>query len=944
MAGRKAVPWTRLVSRRGAGLRDRGHRGRGNGPRCPHRGISETYVRQPEEIIPGRPLFFASAISQGGYAEGVLVESHQGRPTKIEGNPDHPASLGKTSAVTQASILGLYDPDRSRSVLQQGSESTWEAFTQAAATALEESGDGTGIRLVTEPITSPTLASQIRAFLAEYPQATWHQLDSFGTAGIYAGTELAFGQPLMPTYNLAEADVIVSFDADFMGDYPGKLRYSVDASSRRRIRNADDGMSRMYVFESTPSIAGAIADHRVPARPSTIIEVMAQIAIGLGIPLGAVPVRTDASVDQSIIDAAIADLDANRGSSAIFVGQYLPPEAQAIAHGINDWLGNVGSTVEYRQPPEGRPVETDELDTLVSAMQADEVTALFMLDVNPVHTAPAGLGFTEALARVPLKAHIGLYADETAQSSDWHVPLAHYLETWGDARAYDGTTTITQPLINPFYGGFSGSQVLAALLGNTEASSYRLLADYWQARVEGQFSSFWRESVYQGIVPGTQSPVESVEATWQSAPVAQLSDLVVNFRPDPSIGDGRWANNGWLQEVPNPFTKLVWDNAALVSAATAEEYGLSNGDVVTISTDSLEIEAPAWILPGQAAGVITLHLGYGREFAGRVGSDIGFNPNRVRPGSAWTAAATMSKTGTTYQLVSTQMHHALEGTGDQRHIVRRGTLEEFQAEPEHPGFVHPVPHHESDLFPDYEYNSYKWGMVIDMNVCTGCNACVVACQSENNIPIVGKDQVAVGREMQWLRIDNYYSGSIDNPEYYHQPMLCQHCEKAPCEPVCPVGATVHDHEGLNVMVYNRCVGTRYCSNNCPFKVRRFNYLQYAELSDTATELSMASNPDVTVRSRGVMEKCTYCTQRISSARITASNENRTIRDGEVITACQAACPTNAIVFGDLNNPDSEIVNHKASPLNYTLFEELNLYARTSYVARVHNRNPEAGEA
>ncbi len=911
------------------------------------------YVRQPEQIVPGRPLFYASAISSSGYAEGVLVESHQGRPTKLEGNPDHPASLGATTAVTQAAILSLYDPDRSQQVLQNGNTSDWNSFAAAAQASLEASGDGTGVVIVTEPVTSPSLAAQLNAFLEAWPEARWLQYDSTGMRRIYEGTELAWGEALMPSFNLESADVIVSFGADFISDWPGRLRYANHLSARRRIRNADDAMSRLYVFEPTPTPLGSIADHRVPVGDADLVALITAVAVSLGVSVDGATAEAPASVDAALVSAMVADLSATPGRSLVVGSQYLPAEAQALVHAINDVLGNTGFTVSYLSPPEAVAPVGDPLPELVQDIEAGNVSALFLLGVNPVHTAPAALNFASAISSVAFTAHLGQYADETAQASSWHVPQAHFLETWTDARAFDGTATIAQPLIQPFYGGQTEGQLIAALQGDTEATAYSLVSNYWAGRVSGEYSSFWRNSLYAGTVAATASQVVTPSLQALSAPElsANASGYSVNFRPDPSIEDGRWANNGWLQEVPKPFSKLVWDNAALVAARDAEALGVSHGDIISLSVDGRTLELPVWIMPGQAAGTITANLGFGRTAAGRIGNDIGVNANELRGTDGFSlGGVNVTVTGGHYMLVSTQMHHSLaldggdltEGTGAARHIVRRGTLEEFQAEPEHPTFVHPVPHHESDLYKDWEYNSYKWGMVIDQNVCTSCNACVVACQSENNIPIVGKREVAIGREMHWLRIDNYYSGTIDNPEFHGQPMLCQHCEKAPCEPVCPVGATVHDHEGLNVMVYNRCVGTRYCSNNCPFKVRRFNYLQYAELSNTATELSMANNPDVTVRSRGVMEKCTYCTQRINSARVTASNEGRTIQDGEVVTACQAACPTNAIVFGDLNDPGSRISQERQSPLNYTLLEELNLFPRNTYVAKVRNINPETG--
>jgi molybdopterin-containing oxidoreductase family iron-sulfur binding subunit len=909
------------------------------------------YVKQPEEVIPGRPLFFASAISNAGYAEGILVESHQGRPTKVEGNPDHPASFGATAMLTQATVLSLYDPDRSKDITHQGAVSDWEAFSAAISSALNASGDGTGVRILTETVTSPTFAAQLRAFLAAYPAARWVQYDSLANRSVYEGTRLAFGQPLMPSYDFSQADTVVSLDADFVNDYPGRLRYANQFSSRRRIRNASDDLSRFYAFESTPSPTGSIADHRVPLSPAGIAALATAIAARVGVAVAEPPLP--AGISAELLDAVVTDLTASAGRSIVIAGAYQSPEVQALAHAINDALGNTGTTVSWLEPAEA--VATDgsaPLAGLVTDINAGEVQLLLALGVNPVHSAPAGLDFQTVLAKVPLSVHLGMYFDETAAASTWHVPQTHYLETWGDLRAFDGTTTIAQPLMTPFYGGRSELEVLALLQGNAAASGYELVRSYWQNRVTGSFDAFWRDSVYRGVVADSQSAAVTPVLQAVPVPAQQAADLTVQFRPDPSIGDGRWANNGWLQEIPKPFTKLVWDNAALLAPATAEQYGLQNGDLVELTVDGRTLDAPVWILPGQAAGVITLNFGFGRTSSGRIATGLGFNAAELRSDEdTWAAPASLRKTGGRYQLVTTQTHHALEqterglggDTGANRHIIRTGTLAEFRSEPDHPDFVNPVPHPPSDLYPDFEYSSYKWGMVIDMNVCTGCNACVVACQAENNIPIVGKDQVAVGREMHWLRIDNYYSGSVDNPQYFHQPMLCQHCEKAPCEPVCPVGATVHDHEGLNVMVYNRCVGTRYCSNNCPYKVRRFNYLQYAELSNNATEESLAYNPDVTVRSRGIMEKCTFCTQRISKARIDANNEVREIRDGEVVTACQAACPMQAIVFGDLNDPASAVSEHRKSPLNYTLLEELNTFPRNTYVARVKNVNPEAVE-
>lgn len=900
------------------------------------------YVKQPDQITPGKPLFFATAVTYGGYAEGVLAESHQGRPTKLEGNPDHPASLGATAAVTQAQVLSLYDPDRSQEFNERGAAKTWEEAAAALTAALEGTQDGSGFALLTENVTSPTLAAQIDQLLAKYPSARWYQYDALHQDNVVAGARLAFGTDATPVVDFAKADVVVGLDADFMNSGPARLAYARAFANARRVHRAADGMNRLYQFETTPTTSASLADHRVPLKPSDVAQLAAALATELGV---SAPAATrPAAVSAELFDALVADLKRYAGKCVVVVGETQPPVVHALAHAMNEALGNVGKTVTYLRSAAARPaVHLDELAELVAAMNAGDVKALVIFDANPVYTAPASLDFAGALAKVPFTARLGLYPDETSAAVQWVIPQAHFLETWSDARAFDGTVTIQQPLILPFYSGKSAHEVVAALLGDAKATGYDAVRNHWKANVTGSFDDFWRESVYRGTVAGSRSPEVAVTALPVTAALPAAAPLELQLVLDASLLDGRFANNGWLQELPKSFSNLTWDNAALVAPATAEELKLKSGDMVKLTAGGRELEAPVWIQPGQARGAITLALGYGRTKAGKVGSGVGVDAYRLLDHQAVGAAATtLAKTGRQHQLVSTQMHHSLEGTGERRHIVRAGTLEEFRAEPDHPHFVHPVAHHEADLYPDHEYNGYKWGMVIDQTVCTGCNACVVACQSENNIPIVGKSQVAVGREMHWIRVDNYYGGSIDEPEFYHQPMPCQQCEKAPCEPVCPVGATVHDSEGLNVMVYNRCVGTRYCSNNCPYKVRRFNWLQYSELATDASELSLANNPDVSVRSRGVMEKCTYCTQRIATARIDAANEDRRIRDGEVKTACQAACPTEAIVFGDLNDPTSEIAKVKSSPLNHGLLEELQTFPRTTYLAKVKNPNPALG--
>ncbi|MGL4609574.1 MAG: TAT-variant-translocated molybdopterin oxidoreductase [Trueperaceae bacterium] len=899
------------------------------------------YVKAPEEMIPGRPLFFASAMNQGGYAMGVIAESHQGRPTRVEGNPDHPASLGAMDVTTSASVLGLYDPDRSKDIVGGADFAEF-------ANALQSAASGGNFAILTETVTSPTLARQLAQVLEAYPNTKWYQYDQLHSDNAYEGSQLAFGEAVTTRYDFSQAEVIVSLGADFLGEGPAHIRYTKDFSRRRKVLSAEDTMSRLYVMESTPTITGAMADHRVTVRPSAISAIAAHLAGELGV-AGAEGTLPE-NVNTETIEALLADLQGANGRSIVIAGDGEAPYIHALAHAMNAALGNVGTTVFYHDSVEAQAVNhTEQLHTLTEAIRGGEVTSLLVLGANPVYTAPIDLNFTEAYGGIAT-FHVGQYFDETAAVSKWHVPGTHYLETWSDARAFDGTVTIMQPLISPFYNGKSDHEVLAALLGNPESTSFEIVQETYQGSVEGDFDDFWRQSVFAGVIAGTQAASKTVTlGSLPEAPPAPSGEFEISFKLDPSILDGRYANNGWLQEVPKPLTKIVWDNVAFIAPATAETLGVSNHEIVTITVGENTVNAPVWVMPGQAANTVTVHLGFGRgENAGHTANGVGFNANVIRTSdNPWLVGGTVAKATGRHKIVSSQIHwrydspdgNYADGTTERRHIIRHGNLAELQAEPNHPHFVHPVAHHESDLYPDYEYKSYKWGMVIDMTVCTGCNACVVACQSENNIPVVGKKQVAVGREMHWIRIDTYYGGELDNPDFYMQPVACMHCEKAPCEPVCPVGATVHDNEGLNVMVYNRCVGTRYCSNNCPYKVRRYNFLQYAELTSTATELSLMQNPDVTVRSRGVMEKCTYCTQRIQQGYIRAEYQGRRINDGEVVTACQSACPAEAIVFGDMNTEGALVNTHKNSVLNYALLEELNTVPRSTYLARLRNPNP-----
>ena len=902
------------------------------------------YTEQPELLVPGgKPLFFATAFPFGGYANGVLVESHEGRPTKIEGNPDHPDGNGTTNTFAQASILSFYDPDRAQIISKNGKINTWGVFVSELNDALAAQNDGVGLRLLTRTVTSPSLIAQINAVLEKYPAAKWHQYDPINRDNVFAGAKLAFGEPVAPRYHFQKAKVVLSLDADFFAPGAGNLRYSRDfMAGRHGVALGKPAMNRLYVVESTPTMAGGSADHRLSLKAGQIEAYARAIAAAVGVD---VPKGDTTGIPDLWISAVADDLKDSAGESVVIAGDHQPPVVHALAHAINDALGNVGATVEYLEPVEANPGgQLDSLRELVSDMAAGSVNVLMIFDGNPIFDAPADLDFEAAMSKVPMRVVHSLYRNETAYQAEWHIPARHYLESWGDARAFDGTTSIIQPLIAPlFVGSKSVYEMLDALLGKSGRTDHDIVKAYWQdGRDDAEFVVPWRTMLHDGLLPDTAAAVKSVTVdTGALANVATAAtdsqSLEVNFRADPSVWDGEWANNGWMQELPRPFTKLTWDNAALVSPATAETLGVSNGDMLALELNGRKIEAPAWITPGHAKNSITVHLGYGRTRAGSVGNGTGFNAYPLRTTDVlWFAdGVSVTPTGGKYELVSVQDHWSMEG----RNLARSGSLEEFVANPTFAQEMESLEgEHAISLYPPVEYDGYKWGMSINLGACIGCNACTVACQAENNIPVVGKKQVSKGREMHWIRIDRYYEGDIDNPEVHHQPLGCQQCENAPCESVCPVEATVHSHEGLNDMVYNRCVGTRYCANNCPYKVRRFNFLDYNDFEQSPL-LSMLENPDVTVRSRGIMEKCTYCTQRISAARIDAKKEGRSIKDGEVVTACQAVCPTQAIYFGDMNDPDSAIAQMKESPLDYTLLDELNTRARTTYLAKVKNLNP-----
>jgi len=923
------------------------------------------YVRQPENVVPGKPMYYATAMTLGGYANPLLVESHLGRPTKIEGNDLHPASLGGTDIFAQASLLGLYDPDRSQTVASMGDVRSWQGFLSAIRGPLsaQKSLQGSGIRILTTTITSPTLADQLRNFLKIYPQAKWHVYEPCNRDNVLEGAKMAFGQPVETRYDFSKADVIVSLDADFLSaGFPGNVKYIRDFASRR---NPDGIMNRLYVIESTPSSTGARADHRLPVHSLDIEKFMKLLALVQG----GHPLREVGSRNPGVVNAGLSegqfgfmaalemDLWHRRGGTVVVPGDHQPPTLHALAHQLNETLGNVGKTVFYTDPVDANPVnQTESLIELVADMQAGRVSLLIILGGNPVYDAPADLKFADILkgGTVPLRVHHGLYQDETAELCQWHVPATHELESWGDARAYDGTVSIIQPLIAPLYNGKSATEFVALLSGQADATGYDLVRAYWQKQHTGaDFEQFWRKSLHDGWIEGTtfgSRPIQLKSSDFGGGGVrsGEANAIELNIRRDPTIYDGQFSNNGWLQELPKPMTKLTWDNAVLIGPKMAERLQLASKDVVELELNGKKVKGAVWIQAGHPDNSVTITLGYGRKRAGRVGSEQGFNAYEFRTAAnPWiTKLDKITRTGDIYELASVQGMQSMETPdGSSRPLLRETSLEEYKKHPDFANEEEESPARDVTLYPNYDYekHDYEWGMAIDLNKCVGCNNCVIACQAENNIPVVGQQQTHLGRHMHWIRVDVYYQGDRDNPKAFLQPVPCMQCENAPCEVVCPVGATSHSTEGLNDMVYNRCVGTRYCSDNCPYKVRRFNFLLFQDW-DTP-QYKMMRNPDVSVRSRGVMEKCTYCVQRINERRIDTETqsvrEGREIRIGEELqTACQQSCPANAIVFGNINDPNSTVSKLKAQPRNYSLLGELNTRPRTTYLAEVRNPNPE----
>jgi MoCo/4Fe-4S cofactor protein with predicted Tat translocation signal len=947
------------------------------------------YIKQPEDLVLGKPMFFATAFPFPTGAIPVLVKSDAFRPIKIEGNPDHPMSKGKSDAFTQGTLLELYDPDRSHGVRYRGQTSDFGNFQKSLLAAIKKTDGGQGVYFLSETITSPTLATQWQAVSKAYPNAKLVQWEPINRDSAMTASKAAFGGFMDAQYRLEEADVILSLDADFLGGiaHPGFLPLAAAYAERHRFdaEEPEKPMNRMYVVETMPTVTGYKAEHRLALKPSEIAAFATALASGSA--------GSFSNPDAAKFMAALsADLKASGAKAVVIPGEQASPSVHLAAYKLNQSLGAVGKTVIYTDTVNPLPsVQLDDFKALVADMNAGKVQWLVMLGVNPIYNAPADLEFEAAMGKVPVTVHLGMSLDETGRISTWHINKSHYLESWSDVRAYDGTISIIQPMIDPLYGGVSAHDVFQGLLDNPQMSAYDAVVANAKTYIKGDMEAGWRKALHDGWVAGTaftaSSKTPGAGTVPPSAPMTS-GGLEIAFKADPSIYDGRYANVGWLQELPKQVTSLSWDNAALMSLGTLGKLGIAENEAILLELNGRKVVAPVLAVPGHPDDAVTVYLGFGRSDAGTVGSGVGFNAYTLRTSAAPAMASGLKVTRGqgTYDLCVTKVHsiehrgayaqhdlqHVLDdkkGTyslpgheAQERAIIRYATVTEARKTPDfaHEGSAETLtekvgygpegetPGKDDSMFGwAWKYNhpdkssgqvQNKWGMAIDLNSCVGCNACIVSCYAENNIPVVGREQVKIGRNMQWLRIDTYFEGDLSAPRAHFQPMACQHCENAGCEQVCPVGATVHTPEGINTMVYNRCVGTRYCSNNCPYKVRRFNFLLY---SDYDTEsLKFMRNPDVSVRSRGVMEKCSYCIQRIEYAKIEADKENRPIKDGDIVTACQQACPTSAITFGNINDPASKVYKAKKQERDYPVLADLNFRPRTTYTAGVINPNPE----
>lgn len=902
-----------------------------------------SFSKGVEDLLPGKPFYYNTVFNLGGVAQGLRIEANDGRPTKAEGNPAHPTSLGAANTYAQGSILGVYDPDRCQFVMKDGAPSNWEAFSQFAKPAFAAAGDGKGVAFVMERNAGPSWRATLEAAKKKWPAALFVEFEPLTNDAAVLGAQLATGTLAEPSYAFDQADIVLSLDYDFLGVDASTVQPTKLFSKKRKITKAGDTMNRLYAVEGHFSATGGMADHRLRMKPSEVAGFAAEI---LKLVSDAAEPKIEGDARKKFAAAVASDLKKAAGKSIVCAGPRQAPQVHALALAINQALNNVGTTVNFL--PAMYTPQAEGLTALKTALSGGSVSTLVILGGNPAYTMPADMDFASNAKKAKTVIHLGIEHDETASLANWCLPQAHFLEAWGDGRSSDGTVSIQQPVIAPLYNGKTPTEVLSMLMGG-ETSGYQITKSYWTATFAGDKEKAWRKALHDGVIEGSASAplkltvdVKKIAAMPVPSP---SSGMELVFLPAPGVYDGRFANNAFLVEMPDPMTKVVWDNCITMSSATAKQLGVEMGSigtessVVNLTVGGASIKASIVIVPGHADGVLAITLGYGREKVGRVGKGAGSNAYKLRNAATMGYATNVqaTKANETYMLVRTQD----DPDGDTQHgrpIAQEATLKQFSDAPTFAQHVH-GPAVES-LFPDWDYTKgYQWGMTIDLNQCTGCNACLVACFTENNIPMVGKDMVNRGREMHWIRLDRYYSGMDDEATVITQPLNCQQCENAPCESVCPVAATVHSPEGLNDMAYNRCIGTRYCMNNCPYKVRRFNYLNYNK-QKTEVE-NLASNPDVSVRMRGVMEKCTYCTQRISEAKINAKIDpagRRQVRDGEIKTACQQTCPADAIEFGNIADPSSAVSKSKTSTRNYALLAELNVRPRTTYLARIRNTN------
>jgi len=934
------------------------------------------YAERPEDLIPGRPVFFSTAIPELGSVIGLMVESQEGRPTKIEGNPRHSGSQGAASVFAQASVLELYDPDRTRAPLEGEEVRDWTT-TLDAVTKLVESyaaKQGQGLALVLRQVVSPTQQRQLAALRQRLPQARLFVDDPMAPAHAQAAAELVGGPGARSFHALADTRVVVSFDSDFLGIETDHVRLTREWAKTRKVERTTDEMSRLYVFEPHLTSTGTMADHRLRVKGSQVGDVLVALAKALegqvswpdtaqGVVAGLPEPALD-DVAKKHVAALAKDLLVHKGKTAVLVGQRQPAWVHALGSLVNAGLGNNGNGQRWLTDR-----ETVALEPVSALAAAGDVQAVLCFDTNPAYDTPAALGLKDKLAGLTT-VHFGLHRNETAKLAKWHIPVSHYLEAWGDLQATDGTVSIQQPLIAPLHDTWSITEWLGLVATGSMLDGYSLVKYGYAEQLGAQFSDkLWRRWVHDGIVTGIPREPVLPALDWKGLPDAvsrgrqAVEGTEIDFHLCPKVGDGRFGNNGWLQELPHPLTKLVWDNAAFVSAATAKGLGVADGDMLTLTVGGRTLNIPAFVAPGQADGTVSVNIGYGHDW-GSVGKEVGFDTYQIHPlgeggALAWFAGGQVAVAGGKHLLVSTQDYGSLKPPVlmgfeyPERPIVLEATKDEWAKDPDFVEKANLIPEERLRHLwePPKLTGKQQWGMSIDLNTCTGCNACVVACQAENNIPVVGKKPCSMGREMHWLRIDRYFRGDEDNPTAVVQPMLCQHCEAAPCETVCPVAATVHSPEGLNDMAYNRCIGTRYCSNNCPYKVRRFNFFNYnldlrpgefwTDDPDGARLAQLQKNPDVTIRFRGVMEKCTYCVQRISQAKIEAHVAGQDkVADGVIVTACQQTCPADAIIFGDVADPESAVSRAKANSRDYEVLRDLNNKPRTTYLARIRNPNPE----